>query len=145
MIEKKGEARRDHDRAISVLIVDDNSAIREALTMILQGEPDLKVCGEASTADEALQQCAVLKPEIAMIDISLKGASGIDLINDLTAVESGMKCVVFSLHDEALYIDAARKAGACGYITKGQAPQEIARGLRRVRDGELHFPQPYSP
>ena len=129
----------------SVLIIDDNATVREALHIILQSVADLTVCGEAINATAAYELCNELIPDVALIDISLKGGNGIDLIKRLRSDFPDIKCIVFSLHNEALYIDAAREAGAHGYVTKGESPKQIIDCIRTVRDGRGRFARPYSP
>ena len=80
-----------------------------------------------------------------MVDISLKGGNGIELIPQLRKLNQDMKAVVFSLHDEAAYIDAAKKAGAHGYMIKGDSPQAMIKCLRIINAGQTQFSKPHSP
>ena len=134
-----------HPSKASVLIIEDNATIREAIHIILQSVADLTVCGEAINATAAYELCNELIPDVALIDISLKGGNGIDLIKRLRSDFPDIKCIVFSLHNEALYIDAAREAGAHGYVTKGESPKQIIDCIRTVRAGQGRFASPYSP
>src|SRR2546427_11203526 len=105
-------------RAVRVLIVDDHPAVREALAVRIGGEPDLRVCGEAADAAEALRLVAETDPDIAVVDIVLKSSNGIDLIKRIKAKNDRVGVIVWSMHDEELYAERALRAGALGYITK---------------------------
>jgi DNA-binding NarL/FixJ family response regulator len=121
----------------SVFLVDDHPLVREWLTNLIHQQPDLTVCGEAETASDALEAMTKLKPDVAIIDISLKGGSGIELIKDLKATEAGVAVIVLSMHDESLYAERALRAGARGYIMKREAAKKIIDGIRTVMAGQL--------
>ena len=99
-----------------IFLVDDHPLVREWLTNLIHQQPDLSVCGEAETAPEALAAISKLKPEVAIVDISLKGGSGIELIKNLKAIQPRVAVIVLSMHDEDLYAERALRAGARGYI-----------------------------
>ena len=125
-----------------ILIVDDNPTMREAIAILIDGADDLSVCGEAQCISEALEQCKTLQPDLALVDISLKGEDGLDLIRRLQKAAPSVRSVVFSLHDAPQYIDGAREAGARGYAIKSAGPRALLASLRRVRDGHSSFPSP---
>lgn len=120
-----------------IFIVEDHPVFREGLVQILAREKDLTVCGEASQADEALRAIARLKPDLALVDITLPGKSGLELIKELRAVNRKVKLLVISMHDEALYADRLR-AGADGYIMKQEDPEEITHAIRDVLGGHIY-------
>src|SRR5437870_13325656 len=98
-----------------ILIVDDHPAVREALASRIGRQPDLEVCGEAADMSEALRLVADTRPDLAVIDISLKSASGIDLIKRIKDHNDGVRMLVWSMHSESLYAERALRAGARGY------------------------------
>jgi len=133
------------EAAARILVVDDNPSMREAIAIMLEGEPDLTICGEASGIAEALEQCEALHPNLALIDLSLRGEDGLELVKHLSECAPDLHCVVFSLHDEQLYIDGAREAGARGYVIKSGDPGDVLVCIHRVLEGNTCFPQPKKP
>jgi len=125
-----------------ILVVDDNPTMRHAIAFIIRDEPDLSVCGEAPSIADALQECDTLQPDLALVDISLRGEDGLDLVKRLQKRTPAVRCVVFSLHDEPFYIDRARAAGAHGYVIKSAAPQQMLDCIRQVLHGKSHFVYP---
>ena len=121
-----------------LLIVDDHPIMRQGLFALLNNEPDLVVCGQAATAPQGLAAARELNPALAIVDISLKGVSGIDLIKDLRNFLPKLPVLVLSMHDEALYAERALRAGARGYVMKQEATENIAVAIRRVLAGHLY-------
>ena len=124
-----------------VLIVDDHPLMRQGLAQLVNQQPDLTVCGEAEDVPEALQKTTDLKPDVVIVDLSLKGSDGIELIRNLHSRNAQLPLLVLSMHDEALYAERALKAGAWGYIMKQEATNQVLSGLRRVLSGEIHVSQ----
>ena len=122
-----------------VLIVDDHPAVREALALRIGRQTDLEVCGEAADLGEALRLVAETRPDVAVIDISLKTGCGIDLIKRIKDRQDTVRMLVWSTHSESLYAERALLAGALGYITKDQATDTIVEGIRRVLDGKVYL------
>jgi DNA-binding NarL/FixJ family response regulator len=122
-----------------VLIVDDHPAVREALSIRISKVPDLVVCGEAEDEGSALQLVTSLKPDVAIIDISLKTGDGIDLIKRIKSRDDNVRMLVWSMHSESLYAERALRAGALGYITKEQATDRIVEAIRQVLDGKVYL------
>jgi DNA-binding NarL/FixJ family response regulator len=118
-----------------ILLVDDHPLIREGLRGTIQRQPDLVVCGEADSASNAISMFASLKPDLALVDISLPGKSGLELIKELKYLDPRCAILAISMHDESLYAQRALKAGASGYITKQETPAELIRALRQVLEG----------
>ncbi len=120
-----------------VLIVDDHPVTRQGLKGLIQQSPDLEVCGEAATVQAALECVAQLRPDVAIVDISLKGESGIDLIKDLRARHPDLPVFTLSMHDEAIYAEEVLRAGALGYSTKEEAAANLLHGIRQVLGGQV--------
>ena len=122
-----------------VLIVDDHPAVREALAIRIGRQRDLEVCGEAADMGEALRLVAEARPDVAVIDISLKAGSGIHLIKRIKNRDAYVRIVVWSMHSESLYAERALRAGALGYVNKDQATDRIVEAIRRVREGKVYL------
>jgi DNA-binding NarL/FixJ family response regulator len=122
----------------AILIVDDHPLVREWLTTLISQQSDLVVCGEAATASEAMLAVANSKPEAAVIDISLKDSSGIELIKDLKKTCPKLVILVLSMHDESLYAERALRAGAKGYIMKRETTKKVIDALRTVLGGKFY-------
>ncbi len=122
-----------------VLIVDDHAVLREGLALVINAQPDLQVCGEAATVSGGLQAVATARPDIALIDLSLMGGSGLELVKDLKAQHPNLPTLVLSLHDEALYAERVLRAGARGYIMKRAATTDLLLAIRKILDGEIYL------
>jgi len=120
---------------MKILVADDHPIVRFGLKQVLASEPDLVVAGEASTGDEALALARSLDWDVAILDFSMPGRSGFDLIEDLTREFPKRPLLVLSMHSEQLHAARILKAGAAGYINKESAPQELANALRKVAAG----------
>ena len=123
----------------TVFVIDDHPIVREGLTQLINREPDLTVCGTAEDIYEALKAMQTLKPDIALADISLKGADGIELIKNLKIRMPALPVLVLSIHDESIYAPRALRAGARGYIMKQEATENVLLALRRVLSGEIYL------
>lgn len=121
-----------------ILIVDDHPLMRKGLALTLDAETDLRVVGQAEDAENALQLVDELNPDVVIVDISLPGMSGIELIKHLTAVNPDVKTLVVSRHDEVLYAERAIRAGAKGYIMKLVAGEVIVKAVRRILNGGIY-------
>jgi DNA-binding NarL/FixJ family response regulator len=121
-----------------ILIVDDHPMIREHLAQLINQAGDLLVCGEAETAPMAMEKLNELRPDLAIVDLSLKGSSGLELIKDMKAVTPELPVLVLSMHDETRYAQRALRAGASGYINKHEATEKVMEAIRRVLAGELY-------
>lgn len=122
----------------NIFIVEDHPVFREGLRQVVSREADLKVCGEAGDYDEALQGIIRRQPDLALVDISLPGKSGLDLIRKLRSLSSKVKLLIVSMHDEALYADRVLRAGGDGYIMKQEDPEEIVHAIRDVLEGHIY-------
>lgn len=122
-----------------VLIVDDHPAVREALATRIGRQSDLEVCGEAPDVGEALRLVAQTRPDVAIVDISLKNGCGIDLIKRIKEKDENIRMLVWSTHSESLYAERALRAGALGYVSKDQATDKIVEAIRRVLEGKVYL------
>jgi DNA-binding NarL/FixJ family response regulator len=122
-----------------IFIVDDHPLVREWLAILINQQPDLKVCGEAGGAAEGLALIAAAKPDVAIVDISLEGKSGIELISDIKAICPEVSSIVLTMHDEAIYAERALRAGARGYIMKREATKNVLPAIRCVLEGKLYL------
>lgn len=112
--------------------------------MLINEEDDLTVCGESSTAPEALLQIDSLKPDIAIVDVSLQGASGIDLTKSIKERFPPLPVLVLSMHDETLYAERAIRAGARGYVMKQEAADTVLKAIRTVINGDIYLSEKIS-
>jgi len=115
-----------------VLIVDDHPAVREGLAIRLSRQPDLKVCGQAADISRAMKLVASTHPDIVIVDISLKNGNGIDLIKRIKASGESIRMLVWSMYSESLCAERALRAGAMGYINKGQETDDIIEAIRAI-------------
>jgi DNA-binding NarL/FixJ family response regulator len=122
-----------------VVIVDDHPLFRDRLSQLINHEADMQVCGESETAEQAIQLVRRVTPDLAIVDISLKGSSGLELIKGIRALSIGIPILVLSMHEESLYAERALRAGATGYITKNQGADEVLAAIRRVLTGEIYL------
>src|SRR5258708_3386057 len=121
-----------------VLLVDDHAVVRKGLTAMIAEEEGFAVCGEAETAPQALEAMRRLNPEVALLDISMPGTNGIELIKAMLAERPKLPILVLSVHDESLYALRALRAGAKGYLMKSESVPDIFAALRKVLAGETY-------
>jgi DNA-binding NarL/FixJ family response regulator len=124
---------------LKIFLVDDHPLVREWLTNLIHQQPDLVVCGESEDAPQALQEISARKPAVAIIDISLKHGSGIELIKNLKVAEPELAIIVLSMHDERLYAERALRAGARGYIMKRETAKKVITAIRQVLAGKIYM------
>lgn len=120
---------------VNVLLLDDHAIVRTGYRRLIDAEPDLRVVAEASTADEAyalLQQGGI---DVAVVDLSLRGASGVEAIRRFLARDPQLRVMVLSMHDSPGYVTQAVRAGALGYLTKNSEPDDMLNGIRAVARG----------
>lgn len=122
-----------------IVLVDDHPVTREGVRVLIDQEPDLVVCGQSDSAPAALQLIQTVKPELAIVDITLKSVSGIELMKSIKAVMPELPVLIMSMHDELLYAERALRAGAKGYIMKHEASDRILVAVRKVLAGELYL------
>lgn len=122
----------------NIFIVEDHPVFREGLRQVVNREADLNVCGEAGDYNNALAGISRARPDLALVDISLPGKNGLDLIRKLRSQASKVKLLIVSMHDEALYADRVLRAGGDGYIMKQEDPEEIVHAIRDVLGGHIY-------
>jgi DNA-binding NarL/FixJ family response regulator len=122
----------------TVLLVDDHPIVRQGLTQLINQEQDLAVCGHAEDANGALHAIAAYRPDIVILDISLNGPDGLDVLKDIRMRDEALPVLVLSMHDESLYAERALRAGANGYIMKQEATERVLQAIRRIRGGEVY-------
>ncbi len=127
-----------------VLIVDDHELLRMAISQLIEHEGDLCVCGEAEDAKGALKAIDKLKPDIAIVDITLKDSHGIELIKDIKIRWPDFPVLVLSMHDESFYAERVLRAGARGYVTKAEGTDIVIEGIRKVLAGEVFLSEAMS-
>jgi DNA-binding NarL/FixJ family response regulator len=121
-----------------IFLVDDHALVREGLTKLIDQESDLCVCAEAADANTAYDSIVRLKPDAVIVDLSLHGDSGMELIKRLQALPAPPNVLVLSMHDEAFYAERALRAGALGYVMKRETSGKVIEGLRRILRGEVY-------
>jgi len=121
---------------IRVFLIDDHAIVRYGFAQLLAGEPDLVLCGQSGDARTALASVTEARPHVAIVDVALGAANGIDLIRDIKD-RTGAAVLVVSMHDELLYAERALRAGASGYVMKHAVTDEIVRAIRVVATGEM--------
>jgi DNA-binding NarL/FixJ family response regulator len=127
-----------------IFIVDDHPIVRQGLMQLINNESDLVVCGQGEDAYQALKTIRQLKPDLTLLDISLKDTGGIELLKELRAQDPTLQVLILSMHDESLYAERALRAGARGYIMKQEAPQTLLQAVRKVLKGEVYVSEKMS-
>jgi DNA-binding NarL/FixJ family response regulator len=127
-----------HD-ATRILVVDDHPILRHGIAQLINREPDLVVAAEAGGMEEALAVLASLPIDLAVVDISLEGLSGLELLKALRQRHPSVRALVLSMHDETVYAERVLRVGARGYIMKQEATKKIVPALREIRSGAIHL------
>jgi DNA-binding NarL/FixJ family response regulator len=122
-----------------VFLVDDHPIVRQGLGLLINREPDLAVCGEAEDAPSALQRMASAQPDLMVIDISLDGPDGLELLKTIRLKEPILPVLILSMHDESTYAERSLRAGANGYIMKQEATERVLVAIRRILEGKVYL------
>jgi DNA-binding NarL/FixJ family response regulator len=122
-----------------IILVDDHPVMRNGLTQLIEHEPDLKVCGQFEDSADALEGLASSKPDLVIVDLSLKRSSGLDLVKNIKSAHPQVGILVLSMHDETLYAERVLHAGASGYIMKQEAADQVLKAIRTVLGGGIHL------
>jgi DNA-binding NarL/FixJ family response regulator len=141
-LKDSGDAMLNQGSSLSrckILIVDDHPIVRHGLAGLIGQQADMEVCGQASNMRQALQQAEAVTPDLAIVDISLEGASGFELIEQMKAQWPQIKVLVSSIHDERTFAGRALRAGAAGYISKRETPPKIVDAVRHVMRGDIYL------
>ena len=121
-----------------IFIVDDHPLVRDWLAALIKQQPDLEYLGQAGDAIAALSAMLETPPDVAIVDLTLPGASGLDLIRNLTEQLPGTQAIVLTMHDELFYVERALRAGARGYVMKHESANSILDAIRAVQNGHIH-------
>ncbi|HTL47749.1 MAG TPA: response regulator [Verrucomicrobiae bacterium] len=121
-----------------ILLVDDHPLLRKGVAELIEQEPDMGVCGEAEDASQALELIEKTKPNVILVDISLKESSGIDLVKKINQRYDGLFIMVLSMHEENMYAESALAAGAKGYVTKQDSAETLVKAIRQVLSGQYY-------
>jgi two-component system, NarL family, invasion response regulator UvrY len=127
------------NRGIRVLLADDHTLVREGIKQLLSATTDIRVEGEAANGDEALALARAHEYDLAVLDMSMPGVAGIELIKRLRAERPQLRLLVLSMHGEEQYAARALKAGAAGYLTKDAASAQLVGAIRKVAGGGVHL------
>jgi DNA-binding NarL/FixJ family response regulator len=125
-------------KTLKVLLVEDHPMFREHLTELINRDLEMTVCGEADNVEDAIRVIEEVHPDISIVDITLRGSSGLELIKEIKAKGHQTEVLVLSMHDEDLYAERALRAGARGYITKNEASSEVIKAIRAVAAGDVY-------
>ncbi len=132
-------ARETESRKRTVFIVDDHPLLRQGLALMINQERDLAVCGEAEEAQAAMRAIAQYQPDILIVDISLNGPDGLELLKSIRNSYPALPVLILSMHDEATYAERALRARANGYIMKQEATEKVLIAVRRILNGEVYL------
>jgi len=136
----KSETTEPSDAIVrKVIVVDDHPLVRQGIATLIAQEGDLEVCGEAASAAEALQAMDQCMPDIALVDLTLKDSSGLELIKDMRIRFPKVQILVLSMRDEGFYAERVLRAGARGYVTKEEGRYRIIEGIRKVLAGQIYL------
>lgn len=124
---------------IRLLLVDDHAVVRTGLRMMLEGEQDIEIVGEAESASEALNQISLLEPDVVLMDIGLPDMSGIDATREIKQLAPDIAVVALTIHEDEEYFFKMLDAGASGYVPKRAAPEELITAIRVTAQGEVYL------
>ena len=127
------------NRKCKVMIVDDHPIIRQGLARMIAQEPDIAVCGGADNVADAMEQIREERPDVVVVDMSLRDSYGIDLIAHVKALDESIKLIVWSMFDDKVFAERALRAGAMGYVNKREPVSSVVEGIRQVLRGEVYL------
>ncbi len=140
--EAKPASKGEHSTATTVrcriILVEDHPLIRQGMKVLFGRHAHFEICGEADSAPEALALVAKLSPDVAIVDVTLKSANGIELTKNIRALAPGTQVLVVSMHEENVYAERALRAGAMGYLMKDEAVDKIITAIERILQGEVY-------
>jgi DNA-binding NarL/FixJ family response regulator len=122
-----------------IMLVDDHPVMREGLAQLITHEPDLRICGQFEDAARAFEAVPALRPDLAIVDLALKGSGGLELVKNIRANYPGLLVLVLSMHEESLYAERVLRAGAAGYITKQEGADKVLEAIRHVLGGGVYL------
>jgi len=130
---------RDRNQTIRVLLVDDHAVVRAGYKVLLQNSSEIAIIGEADCGELACRLFADLQPDVVIMDLSLPGMSGLEAIRRIIARSAEARVLVFSMHEDTVFVEQALQAGARGYITKRSAPEVLVDAVKAIARGEVHL------
>jgi DNA-binding NarL/FixJ family response regulator len=122
-----------------IFLIDDHAMFREGLKQLIDREPDLMVCGDVAEAEKALKSIEKLRPDLAIIDLSLSGGTGLELLKSLKTEHRDLPVLVVSMHEESIYAERVLRAGARGYVMKHEPTTTVKLAIRKVIGGDVHL------
>lgn len=128
-------------KRIKVILVDDHAVVRAGFRMLLSTEDSIEVIAEAERGEQACQLYLEKQPDVMVLDLSMPGIGGLETIRRICTRDSNAKILVFSVHDERVYVDRAMNAGAKGYITKHAHPETLIAAIQKIAEGEVYIKQ----
>ncbi|MCG3143394.1 MAG: Response regulator UvrY [Gammaproteobacteria bacterium] len=131
------ERPEERSRKISILLVDDHAVVRAGYSTLLQHTANIEVIAEADNGQSALREFIDKKPDIVIMDLSLPGIGGLEAIRRIIARDPDAKILVFSMHEDTVFVEQALQAGARGYITKSSAPEVLVEAVRKIASGDI--------
>ena len=132
-------------KTYNVLVCDDHAVVRAGLRLILEKEKDFQIVGEAENAEQAIEQAALHKPDLVLMDISMPGAKGWEAIPQMRTVAPQARVIILTVHDDKAYFFQALQAGAAGYVLKGASVSEVLAALQLVTQGGVPIPRSLAP
>jgi len=126
---------------IKVILVDDHAVVRAGFRLLLSTEDSIEVIAEAERGEAACQLYLEQRPDVTVLDLSMPGIGGLESIRRICNRDSNARILVFSVHDEMVYVDRAMNAGAKGYITKNSAPGILVEAIQKIAEGEIYIEQ----
>jgi len=129
----------DETKKIHVLLVDDHAVVRAGYQMLLKNTEDIEVVAEADTGESACKQFIDFQPDVVVMDLSMPGIGGLEAIRRMIARDADAKILVFSMHDDTVFVEQALQAGAKGYITKTSEPEILVEAIRSLASGQSHL------
>jgi DNA-binding NarL/FixJ family response regulator len=126
-------------KKIRLMLVDDHPLVRRGLAELISDEPHLEVCAQVASAEDALQEIDRVNPDLVIVDVTLPGMNGVELIKRLRSRYPGIMMLVASMHDESLFAERCLRAGANGYVNKEEATDKVVDAINRVIDGHVYL------
>ena len=133
---RKGQTQ---EKTIRIVVVDDHPVVRQGLALLIEQESDMELCGEAESTADALKVLEDSRPDVVVVDISLRDSSGIELVKDIRVRWPDLLVLILSMHDESFYAERVLRAGARGYVTKDEATEKVITAIRRIMAGEIYL------
>ena len=127
------------DRKIRVLLVDDHAVVRAGYQMLLKNSTDIEVVAEAETGEQACKAYIDNHPDVVVMDLSMPGIGGLEAMRRIVARDANAKILVFSMHEDTVFVEQALQAGAQGYITKSSSPEILVEAIRELASGKSHI------